>query len=100
MYFHQEYNVDALCVSNMLQLAKEDESQTQRTGIVKTEYYHWCCKYFAQSVMNMKDAHDPESSLHYAQEYRYTRASKVRQEAQHEQRRAGMRVLNNYIAHI
>ena len=67
-----------------------DPPHSPKENPVCTEFFEWCCSYFAQPVMSTPTEHDPESEAHYEQEFRLTRAARVQNEASEEQRRAGM----------
>ncbi len=58
--------------------------------MVVTEYFEWCCRYFAQSVMCVPDDKDPESETHQQHDFQLNRAVRVRKSAEEEQRRAGI----------
>ena len=68
---------------------KEEENTSEKDSIVYTEYFEWCCKYFAQSVMCVPEEKDPESSSHQEHEFQLVRAARVKKAAQEEQSRAG-----------
>ena len=68
---------------------KEEENQIERDSVVYTEYFEWCCKYFAQSVMSVPEEKDPESTSHQEHEFQLVRAARVKKAALEEQARAG-----------
>ncbi len=83
----------ALFVFLQYEDVKEKENSPTSTHpskdhLVSTEFFEWCCRYFAQSVMRVPDENDPESAPHLEQEYRFMRAAKVRRDASEEQNRA------------
>ena len=65
------------------------EAHSPKDNAVRTEYFEWCCKYFAQPVMCLPLDRDPESEAHHEQDFRMYRAAHVQQEAAEEQSRAG-----------
>lgn len=74
---------------------KIDEAEPNSDGrkpnhqLVSTEFFEWCCKHFAQSVMRMPEESDPESDLHHEQNFRLMRAEMVQRVAAEEQKRPG-----------
>lgn len=56
----------------------DEEEPLNKPMLVTTRFYHWCCSYFAQSVMKLPDDLDPNSSQRIEREWRFLRNSKVR----------------------
>ncbi len=67
---------------------REEELSSSVDHPVRTEYFEWCCSYFAQSVMRVPER-DPESESHQEHEFQLVRAARVKRAALEEQARAG-----------
>ncbi|KAL5018968.1 hypothetical protein ScPMuIL_004690 [Solemya velum] len=79
-------------------LEKDEEIASVLTpNSVVTNFFPWCCRHFSQPVNQLSEQQDPESEIHFKQEYRNLRNSRVRTEAKEEQMKAGFNRLDEQI---
>ncbi|CAH1793910.1 unnamed protein product [Owenia fusiformis] len=78
-----------------------DEIDTPSLSIrdpqVSTEFFQWCCKYFAQPIMRPSEKRDPESETHQTREWRLLCSLNVKDDARDEQLRAGFSRLDDQV---
>ena len=101
LFENSSQRLSLILLNTLLQIEeKEEETQSERDSVVYTEYFEWCCKYFAQSVMCVPEENDPESTSHQEHEFQLVRAARVKKAALEEQTRAGEdNIMYNYLYH-
>ncbi|KAG5869942.1 hypothetical protein JTB14_023212 [Gonioctena quinquepunctata] len=85
---------------NAINEESEDKVQFCRKPLVRTKFIEWSSKRFAQSNKKEKSIGDTESSFFYERDWRHTRNTNIRLEANEEQRRALASRIDSQTFHI